>query len=199
MLLLHEDVRVWARSAVAPIPHCSLNCPLKKRPRGQFIPFKIFGEKLRRKHTRRDSFYWSDWKFYYTSRMGYQYIALEKWINISPNEKWKEKPHQPKLTTKQWSKFKGLVTQHVLLVHDFFRFAVLPAMREHHARLATDGGKSTHAAAKQLIATPRTHDLKVQCLIELTKFLWPETNTQCDRVIGGNDPAVIDEPRGTGC
>lgn len=36
--------------AVAPIPHWSLNCPLKKRPRRQFIPFKIFGEKIRRKH-----------------------------------------------------------------------------------------------------------------------------------------------------
>lgn len=82
-----------------------------------------------------------------------------------------EKTHQSGLTTKQWSKFKGLVTQHVFLVHDLFRFAVLPAVREHHARLATNGGKSTHAAAKQLIATARAHDLKVQRLIELTKFL----------------------------
>ena len=28
-------------SAIAPIPHCNWNCPLKKRPRGQFVPFKI--------------------------------------------------------------------------------------------------------------------------------------------------------------
>ena len=27
--------------AIAPIPHCNRNCPLKKRPRGQFVPFKI--------------------------------------------------------------------------------------------------------------------------------------------------------------
>lgn len=81
------------------------------------------------------------------------------------------KTHQAGLTTEQRSKFKGLVTQHVLLVHDLFRFAVLPAVREYHARLATYSGKSTHAAAKQLIAAARTHDLKVQRLIELTKFL----------------------------
>ena len=83
----------------------------------------------------------------------------------------KEKAHQAGLTTEQRSKFKGLITQHVLLVHNLFRFAVLPAMWEHHARFATNGGKSTDAAAKQLIATARTHDLKIQSLIELTKFL----------------------------
>ena len=27
--------------AIAPIPHCNWNCPFKKRPRGQFVPFKI--------------------------------------------------------------------------------------------------------------------------------------------------------------
>ena len=27
--------------AIAPIPHCKLNCPFKKRPRGQLVPFKI--------------------------------------------------------------------------------------------------------------------------------------------------------------
>ena len=27
--------------AIAPIPHCTWNCPLKKRSRGQFVPFKI--------------------------------------------------------------------------------------------------------------------------------------------------------------
>ena len=35
--------------AIAPIPHCNWNCPLKKRPRQQ-----NFGKKLERKHTRRD-------------------------------------------------------------------------------------------------------------------------------------------------
>lgn len=127
---------------------------------------------------------------------GWATSPMENRINI--NSEMKGKTHQAGLTTKQRSKFKGLVTQHVLLVHDLFRFAVLPAVREHHARLATNGGKSTHAAAKQLIATARTHDLKVQRLIELTKFLWPETNTQRDRVIGGNNPAMIDKLRGTG-
>lgn len=83
-------------------------------------------------------------------------------------------------------------------MHDLFRFAVLPAVREHHAWLATYGGKSTDAAAKQLIATARAHDLKVQRLVELTEFLWPETNAQRDSLIGGNNPAVVDELRGTG-
>ena len=184
--------------AVASIPHCSLNCPLKKRPGDNLSRSNFFGKfrKNQKEEHKRLSLL-KRLEILLLLQDGLS--ALEKWINISPNEKWKAKTHQPKLTTKQWSKFKGLVTQHVLLVHDLFRFAVLPAMREHHARLATNGGKSTHAAAKQLIATPRTHDLKVQRLIELTKFLWPETNTQCDRVIGGNDPAVIDELRGTGC
>ena len=27
--------------AIAPIPHCNWSCPLKKQPRGQFVPFKI--------------------------------------------------------------------------------------------------------------------------------------------------------------
>ena len=27
--------------AIAPIPHCNWNCPFKKQPRGQFVPFKI--------------------------------------------------------------------------------------------------------------------------------------------------------------
>ena len=30
--------------AIAPIPHCNWNCSFKKRPRGQFVPFKILGK-----------------------------------------------------------------------------------------------------------------------------------------------------------
>ena len=30
--------------AIAPIPNCNWNCPFKKRPRGQFVPFKILGK-----------------------------------------------------------------------------------------------------------------------------------------------------------
>ena len=94
---------------------------------------------------------------------------MEKRIDIRPE--MKEKVHQAGLTTKKRSKFKGLVTQYVLLVYNLFRSAVLSAVREHHARFATNGGKSTHAAAKELIATTRAHDLKVQRLVKLTKFL----------------------------
>ena len=36
---------------IAPIPHCNWNCPLKKRPRGQFVTPQNLGKKLERKHT----------------------------------------------------------------------------------------------------------------------------------------------------
>ena len=102
------------------------------------------------------------------------------------------------LTAKQRSKFKGLITQNIFLLNDLFRLAVLSAMRKHHARLATYGWKSTDTAAKQLITTARAHDLKIQSLVELTKFLRPETNAQRDRIIGGNRPTVVDQLRSTG-
>ena len=38
--------------AISPIPHCNWNYPLKKPPRGQFLPFKI-EKKLKKKHTQR--------------------------------------------------------------------------------------------------------------------------------------------------
>ena len=103
-----------------------------------------------------------------------------------------------RLTTKQRTKLKSLTTQNVFLMHDLFRFAVLPAVREHHTRLATDGGKSADAAAKQLITTARPHDLKVQCLVKLAQLLGPKTNAQPHCIIGRNDPAVADELRGAG-
>ena len=47
---------------IAPIPHYNWNCPLTKWPRGQFVPFKIKGKKLKRKHTWRDLFQYRNCK-----------------------------------------------------------------------------------------------------------------------------------------
>ena len=42
--------------AIAPIPHCSWNCPLKKWPRGQFCPLQNFGGKMQEEaHTKKFS------------------------------------------------------------------------------------------------------------------------------------------------
>ena len=82
-------------------------------------------------------------------------------------------------------------------MHDLFRFTVLPAVREHHARFTTYGGKSAYTAAKQLVAAARSHDLKVQRLVELAKLFGPETNAQRHGIIGGDYPAVTDQLRST--
>ena len=71
-------------------------------------------------------------------------------------------------------------------------------MWKHHTWLTAYGGKRAHAAAKQLIAPARSHDLKVQSLVKLAQLLGPETDAQRHRIIGGNHPAMIDQLRGTG-
>ena len=38
--------------AIVPILHCNWNCPFKKRPRGQFVPFQILG-KNSKAHTKK--------------------------------------------------------------------------------------------------------------------------------------------------
>lgn len=71
-------------------------------------------------------------------------------------------------------------------------------MWKHHTWFTAYGGKRAHAAAKQLIATARSHDLKVQGLVKLAQLLGPETDAQRHRTIGGNLPAMIDQLRSTG-
>ena len=39
--------------AIAPIPHCNWNCPLKKTAKATICPLQNLGKKLERKHTRR--------------------------------------------------------------------------------------------------------------------------------------------------
>jgi len=70
-------------------------------------------------------------------------------------------------------------------------------MWKHHTWFTAYGGKRAHAAAKQLIATTRSHDLKVQSLVKLTQLLGPETDAQRHRIIGVNHPAMIDQLRST--
>ena len=71
-------------------------------------------------------------------------------------------------------------------------------MWKYHTWLAAYGGKRAHAAAKQLIATARSHDLKIQSLVKLAQLLGPETDAQRHGIIGGNHPAMIDQLRSTG-
>lgn len=71
-------------------------------------------------------------------------------------------------------------------------------MWKHHTRFTAYGGKRAHAAAKELIATTRSHDLKVQRLVKLAQLLGPETDAQRHRIIGRNHPAMIDQLRSTG-
>ena len=51
-------------------------------------------------------------------------------------------------------------------------------MWKHYTWLTAYGGKRAHAAAKQLIAPARSHDLKVQSLVKLAQLLGPETDAQ---------------------
>ena len=70
-------------------------------------------------------------------------------------------------------------------------------MWKHHTWFTAYGRKRAHAAAKELIATTRSHDLKVQSLVKLAQLLGPETDAQRHRIIGVNLPAMIDQLRST--
>ena len=77
-------------------------------------------------------------------------------------------------------------------------FTVLLSSRKHDAWLAANGGKRADTAAEQLIASPRTHDLKVERLIKLTQLFGAESDAEGDGIFGGNHPAVANELRSRG-
>ena len=78
------------------------------------------------------------------------------------------------------------------------RFAILLPARENDARFPADGGKRADAATEKLIAPPRSHDLKVERLVELAELFGAEPDPKRDRVVGGNHPAVADQLRRRG-
>lgn len=60
--------------------------------------------------------------------------------------------------------------------------------------LTADGGECTHPSTVQLVAATSPHDLKVQSLVKLTKFLRLETQVDHHLSIGWDYPAEDGQP-----
>ena len=59
---------------------------------------------------------------------------------------------------------------------------------EHHSRLPRDSREGADAPTVQLVPAPRTHQLKVECLVKLTEILGGEAQAQHHLPLRWDDP-----------